>query len=40
MVPGRKPLVTLRDAAQYDIKLPKAERESPAYYEQDMPKGR
>jgi hypothetical protein len=40
MVPGRKPLVTLRDAAQYDIKLPKAEREFPAYCERDIPKGR
>jgi hypothetical protein len=26
-LPDRKPLVTLRDAAQYIIKLPKAERE-------------
>jgi hypothetical protein len=25
---GRKPLVTLRDAAQYIIKLPKAERDA------------
>jgi hypothetical protein len=29
MVPGGKPLVTLRDAAQYIIKLPTAERELP-----------
>ena len=28
MVPGRKPLVTLRDAAQYIIKLPKAEHDT------------
>jgi hypothetical protein len=40
MVPGRKPLVTLRDAAQYIIKLPKAERGLPAYCERDIPKGR
>jgi len=40
MVPGRKPLVTLRDAAQYIIKLPKAERELPAYCERHIPKGR
>ena len=26
IVPGRKPLVTLRDAAQYIVKLPKVER--------------
>jgi hypothetical protein len=26
-LPGRKPLVTLRDAAQYIIKLPKVERD-------------
>jgi hypothetical protein len=26
-LPGRKPLVTLRDAAQFILKLPKAERE-------------
>jgi hypothetical protein len=39
MVVGRKPLVTLRDAAQYIIKL-KAERELPAYCERDIPKGR
>jgi hypothetical protein len=32
VVPGRKqPLVTLRDAAQYIIKLPKAERELPQW---------
>jgi hypothetical protein len=32
-LPGRrKPLVTLRDAAQYIIKLPKAERELPQWY--------
>jgi hypothetical protein len=31
MVPGRKPLVTLRDAAQYIIELPKAERELPQW---------
>ncbi len=30
MLPGRKPLVTLRDAAQY-IRLPKAERELPEW---------
>jgi hypothetical protein len=28
MVPGRKPLVTLRDAALYITKLPKAEHEA------------
>jgi hypothetical protein len=28
MVPGRKPLVTLRDAAQYITKLPKAEHDA------------
>ena len=27
ILPDRKPLVTLRDAGQYNIKLPKAERE-------------
>ena len=27
-MPGRKPLVTLRDAAQFIIKLPKAERDA------------
>jgi hypothetical protein len=27
-VPGRKPLVTLRDAAQYITKLPKAEHDA------------
>ena len=27
-LPGRKPLVTLRDAAQYISKLPKAERDA------------
>ena len=27
-LPGRTPLVTLRDAAQYIIKLPKAERDT------------
>ncbi len=31
MLPGRKPLVTLRDAAQYIIRLPKAERELPEW---------
>jgi hypothetical protein len=31
MLPGRKPLVTLRDAAQYIIKLSKAERELPEW---------
>jgi hypothetical protein len=30
-VPGRKPLVTLRDAAQYIIELPTAERELPEW---------
>ncbi len=28
MVPGRKPLVTLRDAAQYITELPKAEHDA------------
>ena len=28
ILPGRKPLVTLRDAAQFIIKLPKAERDA------------
>ena len=28
MLPGRKPLVTLRDAAQYITKLPKAEHDA------------
>jgi hypothetical protein len=28
MVPGRKPLATLRDAAQYIMKLPKAEQQA------------
>ena len=27
-MPGRKPLVTLRDAAQYIMKLPKAEQQA------------
>jgi hypothetical protein len=31
ILPGWKPLVTLRDAAQYIIKLPKAERELPQW---------
>jgi hypothetical protein len=31
MLPGRKPLITLRDAAQHIIKLPKAERELPQW---------
>jgi hypothetical protein len=31
MLPGRRPLVTLRNAAQYIIKLPKAERELPQW---------
>jgi hypothetical protein len=31
MVPGRKPLVTLRDAAEYITELPKAERELPQW---------
>ena len=31
ILPKRKPLVTLRDAAQYIIKLPKAERELPQW---------
>lgn len=30
-LPGRKPLVTLRDAAQYVLKLPKAERDLPQW---------
>jgi hypothetical protein len=30
-LPGGKPLVTLRDAAQYIIELPKAERELPQW---------
>ena len=28
IVPGRKPLVTLRDAAKYIVKLPKAEQQA------------
>ena len=28
ILPGRKPLVTLRDAAQYIMKLPKAEQQA------------
>ena len=28
MVPGRKPLVTLRDAAEYITELPKAEHDA------------
>jgi hypothetical protein len=31
IVPGRKPLVTLPDAAPYIIQLPKAERELPKW---------
>jgi hypothetical protein len=31
LLPGRKPLVTLRDAAQYIIELPKIERELPQW---------
>jgi hypothetical protein len=27
-LPGRKPLVTLRDAAKYIVKLPKAEQQA------------
>jgi hypothetical protein len=29
MLPGRKPLVTLRDAATYITKLPKGEHDAP-----------
>ena len=29
ILPSRKPLVTLRDAANYIVKLPKAEQEAP-----------
>ena len=29
ILPGRKPLVTLRDAANYIVKLPKAEQQAP-----------
>jgi hypothetical protein len=28
ILPGRKPLVTLRDAAKYIVKLPKAEQQA------------
>ena len=28
IVPGRKPLITLRDAGQYIMKLPKAEQQA------------
>jgi hypothetical protein len=28
ILPGRKPLVTLRDAANYIVKLPKAEQQA------------
>jgi hypothetical protein len=31
ILPGRKPLVTLRDAAQYITQLPEAERELPQW---------
>ncbi len=31
MLPGRKPLVTLRDAALYVTKLPKAEQQAPQW---------
>jgi hypothetical protein len=31
MVPGRKPLVTLRDAAEYITELPKAEHDAPEW---------
>jgi hypothetical protein len=31
VLPGRKPLVTLRDAALYITKLPKAEHEAPEW---------
>jgi hypothetical protein len=31
MVPGRKPLVTLRDAAEYITELPKAEHDTPEW---------
>jgi hypothetical protein len=30
-LPGRKPLITLRDAAQYITKLPKAEHDAPEW---------
>ena len=31
ILPGRKPLVTLRDAANYIVKLPKAEQQAPQW---------
>jgi hypothetical protein len=31
ILPGRKPLVTLRDAATYIVKLPKAEQQAPEW---------
>ena len=31
ILPGRKPLVTLRDAANYIVKLPKAEQQAPEW---------
>ena len=31
MLPGRKPLVTLRDAAKYIVKLPKTEQQLPEW---------
>jgi hypothetical protein len=30
-MPGRKPLITLRDAAHYITKLPKAEHDAPEW---------
>ena len=31
ILPGRKPLVTMRDAANYIVKLPKAEQQAPQW---------
>ena len=31
ILPGRKPLVTLRDAATYIVKLPKVEQQAPEW---------
>jgi len=31
ILPGRKPLVTLRDAAKYIVKLPKADQQAPKW---------
>ena len=31
ILPGRKPLVTLRDAAKYIVKLPKVEQQAPEW---------